>query len=180
MRKLITFIWEIAKIVIIAALIVVPIRYFLFQPFFVRGQSMNPSFESGDYLIIDEITYRFRSPQRGEVIVFKSPQDPSQRFIKRIIGLPGETIEIKDGKVIIYTKDGPQVLDESNYLPDLLTGGNIRITLAEDEYFVLGDNRPFSFDSRRFGVLSEENIIGRVIFRAWPFADAVKFEVPTY
>ncbi len=180
MKKFFTFVWEMAKIIIIAAVIVIPIRYFLFQPFFVRGQSMDPNFENGDYLIIDEITYRFKAPQRGEVIVFKSPQDPSQRFIKRIIGLPGETVEIKDGKVIIYTKDGPQVLDESNYLSDLLTAGNIRIALAEDEYFVLGDNRPFSFDSRRFGVLSEENIIGRVIFRAWPFVDATRFEAPTY
>jgi len=180
MKKFFTFVWEVAKIIIIAAVIVIPIRYFLFQPFFVRGQSMDPNFENGDYLIIDEITYRFKAPQRGEVIVFKSPQDPSQRFIKRIIGLPGETIEIKDGKVIIYTKGEPQVLDESNYLSDLLTGGNIQITLAEDEYFVLGDNRSFSFDSRRFGVLSEENIIGRVILRAWPFVDATMFEAPTY
>jgi len=180
MKKFFTFVWEVAKIVIIAAVIVIPIRYFLFQPFFVRGQSMDPNFESGDYLIVDEITYRFKAPQRGEVIVFKSPQNPSQRFIKRIIGLPGETVEVKNGKVIIYTKDGSQVLDESNYLSDLLTGGNIQITLAEDEYFVLGDNRPFSFDSRRFGVLPEENIIGRVVFRAWPFVDATRFEAPIY
>jgi len=180
MKKFLAFIWEVVKIVIIAAVIVVPIRYFLFQPFFVRGQSMDPNFENGDYLIIDEITYRFKTPQRGEVIVFKPPQNTSQRFIKRIIGLPGETIEIKDGKVIIYTKGEPQILDESNYLVDLLTSGNIQITLSEDEYFVLGDNRSFSFDSRRFGVLPEENIIGRVIFRAWPFSDAVKFEVPIY
>ncbi len=180
MRKFFTFVWEVAKIIIIAAVIVIPIRYFLFQPFFVRGQSMDPNFENGDYLIIDEITYRFKAPERGEVIVFKSPQNPSQRFIKRIIGLPGETIEIKDGEIVIY-KDGQyKVLDESNYLPDLLTGGDMQITLAEDEYFVLGDNRSFSFDSRRFGVLPEENIIGRVIFRAWPFVDAAKFEAPIY
>ena len=180
MKKFFTFVWEVAKIIIIAAVIVIPIRYFLFQPFFVRGQSMDPNFENGDYLIVDEITYRFKTPQRGEVIVFKSPQNSSQRFIKRIIGLPGETIEIRDGEIIIH-KDGQyQVLDESNYLSDLLTEGNIQITLAQDEYFVLGDNRPFSFDSRRFGVLSEENIIGRVIFRAWPFVDATKFEAPIY
>jgi len=179
-RKFFTFVWELAKIIIIASVIVIPIRYFLFQPFFVRGQSMDPNFENGDYLIIDEITYRFKAPQRGEVIVFKSPQNPSQRFIKRIIGLPGEIVEVKNGKVIIYTKSGPQVLDESNYLPDLLTGGDIEIVLAEDEYFVLGDNRPFSFDSRRFGVLPEENIIGRVVFRAWPFDDMTIFEAPIY
>lgn len=180
MKKFFTFVWEVAKIVIIAAVIVIPIRYFLFQPFFVRGQSMDPNFENGDYLIIDEISYHFRAPERGEVIVFKYPQDPSQRFIKRIVGLPGETVEIKDGKVMIYKEGQPQILNESNYLSDLYTGGDLQITLGEDEYFVLGDNRSFSFDSRRFGVLPGENIIGRVIFRAWPFVAMAKFGTPSY
>ena len=181
MRKVFTFIWELIKIAIIAAVIVVPIRYFLFQPFFVMGQSMNPNFEQGDYLIIDEITYRFREPQRGEVIVFKSPQDPSQRFIKRIIGLPGETVEIKDGKITIYKQGQTQILDESEYLlSDLTTSGDLFVNLGEKEYFVLGDNRDFSFDSRRFGSLSKDKIIGRVVFRAWPFADLSKIGVPTY
>lgn len=181
MKKFFSLIWEIAKIAVIAALIVIPIRYFLFQPFFVRGQSMSPSFENGDYLIVDEITYRFRSPQRGEVIVFKSPSSPSQRFIKRIIGLPGETVEVKDNKVIIYQDGQPRILDESGYLfVDLSTPGDIKITLEKDEYFVLGDNRSFSFDSRRFGSLPEDKIIGRVVFRAWPFAVLAKVETPSY
>ena len=180
MKKLLSFVWEVAKIVIIAAIIVIPIRYFLFQPFFVRGQSMDPNFENGDYLIIDEISFHLRAPERGEVIVFKYPQDPSQRFIKRIVGLPGETVEIKDNKVMIYKEGQLQVLNESSYLSDLSTGGDLRITLEEDEYFVLGDNRPFSFDSRRFGILPEENIIGRVVFRAWPFAAMAKFGIPSY
>ena len=88
MKNILSFLWEISKIIIIALIIVIPIRYFLFQPFIVRGASMEPSFHSGDYLIIDEISYRFRNPQRGEVIVFKYPQAPSQRYIKRVIGLP--------------------------------------------------------------------------------------------
>jgi len=181
MRKFFALIWEITKIVVIAAVIVVPIRYFLFQPFFVRGQSMNPNFENGDYLIIDEITYRFRQPKRGEVIVFKSPSNPSQRFIKRIIGLPGETAEVKDGEIMIFKDGQRQILDESDYLfSDLSTPGDIKTTLAEDEYFVLGDNRSFSFDSRRFGALPKNNIIGRVIFRAWPFVALAKIEAPTY
>ncbi len=180
MKKTFIFIWEVVKIVIIAAVIVVPIRYFLFQPFFVRGQSMNPNFENGDYLIIDEISYRFREPKRGEVIVFNPPQEPSQRFIKRIIGLPGEIVEIKGGRVAVYNTEGQKVLDESDYISDIPTEGNLRIALGRDEYFVLGDNRPFSYDSRRFGALSKENIIGRVIFRAWPFAAAAVFEAPTY
>ena len=181
MKNFLSFIWEIAKIVIVALLIVVPIRYFIFQPFFVRGHSMEPNFENGDYLIIDELSYRLREPQRGEVVVFKYPNDPSQRYIKRIIGLPEETIEIKDGKVAILSEKGSQILDELDYLSSaIFTPGNTRITLAGNEYFVLGDNRISSADSRRWGALPRENIVGRVIFRAWPFAALAKFEVPVY
>ena len=181
MRGFLFFIWEISKIVIIALLIVVPIRYFVFQPFFVRGQSMEPSFQNGDYLIIDEITYQFRNPQRGEVIVFRYPSNPSQRYIKRIVGLPGETIKIEDGKVFIYKDGMPQALDESHYLSlSLQTTGTIEIQLDNNEYFVMGDNRPFSSDSRRWGPLPEKDIIGRVFLRAWPIAALAKFEVPVY
>ena len=181
MKKVLSFIWEITKIVIIALAIVIPIRYFLFQPFFIRGQSMEPSFENGDYLIIDEISYRFREPQRGEVIVFQYPKDHSQRFIKRIIGLPGETIEIQDSRVIIHKDGNSQILDESEYLSFFSeTSGNILVTLDEDEYFVLGDNREFSFDSRKFGVLPKEEIIGRTFLKAWPFVDLGIFEIPAY
>jgi signal peptidase I len=181
MKKTLVFFWEIAKIVIIALLIVVPIRYFIFQPFFVKGQSMEPNFESGDYLIVDEISYRFRDPQQGEVVVFKYPNDPSQRYIKRIIGLPGEIVEIKNGQVIVFNQEGGQVLDESDYLSSyIFTPGNVRITLAEDEYFVLGDNRSSSADSRRWGPLSREYIVGRVLLRAWPLAALAKIEAPEY
>jgi len=181
MKKVLSFIWEITKIVIIALVIVVPIRYFLFQPFFVKGQSMEPNFENGDYLIIDEISFRFREPQRGEVIVFKYPKNPSQRYIKRIIGLPGETVEIKDGKVIIFNEKGNQVLDETGYLsPFLQTSGNIRISLNENKYFVLGDNRLSSSDSRHWGPLPRADIVGRVYLRAWPFTALAKIAIPTY
>ncbi|GAG42405.1 unnamed protein product, partial [marine sediment metagenome] len=150
-------------------------------PFFVQGVSMQPNFEDGDYLIIDETTYRFREPQRGEVIVFKYPKNPSQRYIKRIIGLPEETIEIQDGEVIISNGKEHQILDESEYISsDSATIGNIRVSLAEDEYFVLGDNRTFSSDSRRWGSLPRDNIIGRVFLRAWPLMALAKFEAPIY
>ncbi len=160
-------------------LIVVPIRTFLFQPFFVRGESMSPAFENGDYLIIDQISYRLRSPQRGEVIVFK--HSPSRRYIKRIIGLPGETVEIKDGRVVISSQKEPYALDELDYLPsDIFTRGETLISLAEDQYFVLGDNRYASADSRRWGSLTREDIIGRVFLRAWPFTAFAKIEAPAY
>ena len=181
MRKLLLFIWEISKIVIIALLIVVPIRYFIFQPFFVRGQSMEPNFYQGDYLIVDELSYQFRAPQRGEVIVFKYPQDPSQRYIKRIVGLPGETVQIQGGKVFVYQDGQAQALDELAYLAQFVsTTGDMEMTLDKNEYFVLGDNRLVSADSRRWGSLPEENIIGRVFLRVWPFAALAKIEIPNY
>lgn len=181
MRNFFSFIWEITKIVIIVLVIVLPIRYFVFQPFFVKGQSMEPNFEDGDYLIVDELSYRLREPQRGEVIVLKYPNDISQRYIKRIIGLPGETIEIENGTVVIVSQEGSMVLDESNYLStSVFTSGTIKLTLTGDEYFVLGDNRSASSDSRRWGALSEKDIIGRVLLRAWPLVALAKIEAPSY
>jgi len=180
-KKLLLYIWEVLKIVIVAMLIVVPIRYFIFQPFFVRGQSMEPNFYNGDYLIIDELSYQFRAPQRGEVVVFKYPNDTTQRYIKRIIGLSGETIEINSGKVFVYQDGVPQALDELAYLTQFTqTQGDIKIALNKDEYFVLGDNRSLSADSRSWGTLPEEDIIGRVVLRAWPFSVLAKIEIPAY
>ena len=179
-KNTLNFIWEVIKIVIIALVIVIPVRYFLFQPFLVSGQSMEPNFENGDYLIIDEISYRFHDPQRGDVIVFRYPDDPSKRFIKRVIGLPGETVEIKEGKVTII-KENTEVLDESQYLPKgLETKGDIKIYIPEKKLFVLGDNRTVSLDSRIWGLLPRQNILGRVYLRLWPFKEFAKIERPAY
>ena len=175
-----SFLSEMIKTLVLAVLVVLPIRYFLFQPFFVQGSSMYPNFEDGDYLIVDEITYRFRDPQRGEVVIFKYPKDASQLYIKRIIGLPGESIEIKDGEIIVANDSGKQTLEEG-YIPlDSKTLGNIKVNLTEGEYFVLGDNRMFSSDSRRWGTVPRENIVGKAYFRAWPFASLVLLESPIY
>lgn len=181
LKSFLEFFWEITKIVIIAFLIVIPIRYFIFQPFLVRGQSMVPTFQHGDYLIVDEISYRFREPTRGEVVVFKSPLNLTQRYIKRIIGLPGETVEIKDGQVFIYFGENPQVLDESSYLSNSMkTPGKIKISLNPGEYFVLGDNRLASSDSRRWGSLPRKNIVGRVFLRLWPLNSISIIKTPVY
>ncbi len=126
--------WEFVKIIIIALIIVLPIRYFLFQPFIVRGDSMVPNFHTGDYLIVDEISYRFKQFERGDVVVLKFPLDTSQRFIKRVIGLPGETVEVKDGRVTIIKDGASTLLDERKYLPDpLMTNREISIALGKDK-----------------------------------------------
>ena len=175
------FIWEVAKIVILAFAIVIPIRYFLFQPFVIQGSSMEPNFHEADYLIVDELSYRFRQPERGEVVVFKYPLDPSKRFIKRLIGLPGETVEIKDGQVIITTAGGQTMVLKESYIPPALKAPDMSPDkLDAGQYFVLGDNRPYSSDSQDWGDLPQKNIIGRVELRLWPLNQILRVEKPTY
>lgn len=167
------FFFDFLKVFVMAVAIIIPVRWFLFQPFVVTGDSMRPNFHDGNYLIIDELTYRFREPARGEVVVMRFPQDPSQYFIKRIVGLPGEHIVIRDGRVTIYNPAHPKgfVLAES-YLPSQnITYGNIDRLLGAGEYFVLGDNRLSSSDSRIWGSLPREDIIGRVYLRLYPVRD---------
>ena len=174
-QKYLPFALEVIKIFIIASVIVLPIRYFLFQPFIVKGDSMVPNFQSGDYLIVDEISYRFLEPERGDVIVFRYPKDTKQRFIKRIIGLPGESIQIKDGNVFI-TKDGKtNQLTEEYLLNNLKTIGEIGMNLNKDQFFVMGDNRDYSFDSRAWGVVPRSDIIGKAFLRILPLAALTKF-----
>ncbi len=177
------FIWEIVKVVVISLAIVIPIRYFLIQPFFVKGASMEPNFEDGEYIIIDEISYNLGNPRRGEVVVFRYPRDPSQYYIKRIIGLPGEKVVINDGRVMIFNQRYPQgfVLDEKKYLYSVRsTPGEVNMVLGDNEYFVLGDNRTGSSDSRIFGPVPAKNIIGHAWIRAWPFNRMTKFDIPTF
>lgn len=167
------FLWETFKIVLISLLIVVPIRYFVIQPFYVQGASMEPNFTDGEYLVIDELSYRFREPHRGEVVVFRFPENPQQFYIKRLVGLPGEGVSIHEDKIVIVNRENPNgfVLDESLYLSDFsFTSGELTIQLGSDEYFVLGDNRSASSDSRSWGSVQRHLIVGRVWVRAYPFS----------
>ena len=177
------FILEILKIAVISLAIIVPVRYFLIQPFFVRGDSMEPNFSDREYLIIDEISYRFKEPERGEIIVFKYPKDPDQYYIKRIMGLPGERIFIEDGELKVYNQEYPEgmEIDESTYLPlSPPTPGDVDIILGENEYFMMGDNRRASSDSRSWGPVNEKDFIGRTWLRLWPMNKAMAFELPDY
>ena len=133
-------------------------------------------------MIIDELTYRFRAPERGEICVFRYPNDPSQFFIKRVIGLPGETVTVSGGHVTVTTIAGKtETLDESGYLAaSVVTSGEKTVTLGVDEYFVLGDNRSNSLDSRIFGIVPKANIVGRVMLRGWPVNRLTWFETPKF
>jgi signal peptidase I len=179
MKKFLIFIWELTKIVAISLAIILPVRYYLIQPFYVKGASMEPNFHDHEYLIIDEISYRINTPERGQVIVFRYPLNPQEYFIKRVIALPGEEVLIKDGQVIIFNTEYPQgfTLDEA-YLPsDLTTNNNNeeKTLVGPDQYFVLGDNRNASKDSRSFGPINKSFITGKVLFRGWPLSRVTVF-----
>jgi len=183
-KNTLLFIFELTKIIIISLIIIIPIRYFLIQPFYVKGASMEPNFHNNEYLIVDEISYRFNKPRRGDIVVFRYPKNPQEYFIKRLIGLPGETIEIKDESVIIFNKDYPNgiKLKETYLEPNIKTYGfnKEKVILGEKEFFFLGDNRTASKDSRTFGPVNKDLIIGKVLLRGWPFNKLKLFKIQEY
>ncbi|HPS28213.1 MAG TPA: signal peptidase I [Candidatus Paceibacterota bacterium] len=232
-RNLRAFFLETAEVVLIALAIVLPVRYFIIQPFIVYGQSMEPSFFDKDYLVVDELSFRLRSIKRGEVIIFEAPAEltanantankeinvkgllslsfvnvsrvertkfvdfyhkagylvsakvytaSSTFFIKRVIGLPGEKVTIQNGTVKIYNAERPEgfILNEP-YLSNLVkTTSDINVTLPPQQYFVMGDNRMNSYDSRSWGSLNGKAILGRVWLRVWPLSHAAAFGTNPY
>jgi signal peptidase I len=175
LRSVGAFIWDLIKILIIALVIIVPFRMFVAEPFVVSGSSMVPNFHNNDYLIVNKLPYDTGAPQRGDVVVLLYPKDTTQYFIKRIIGLPGESISFTpNGQVEIYNQQHPNgwVLNEP-YLPQgTETYGSLqKIQLGSDEYYVLGDNRTASSDSRVWGILPKNDIVGKVWLRIFPFGN---------
>lgn len=167
------FLREIAKAMLIILVIVLPVRMYIMSPFVVSGESMSPTFESSDYLIIDKLSYHFTDPSRGDVIVFRFPGDPSIFFIKRVIGLPGETVEIKNGAVTIINETSPKGIEILEpYIQFPKDDDTMSVTLAPHEYFVMGDNRYASSDSRVWGTLDDSFISGKVMTRLLPVAHA--------
>lgn len=164
---------EILSLSLIALIVVFPIRFFIAQPFIVSGSSMDPTFHDGQYLIVDQLTYHFEAPQRSDVIVFKYPKDPSKYFIKRVIGVPGDTLTIDGDVVTIKNAQNEQgfVLQEP-YVRHMQPNSSVTETLGAHEYFVMGDNRDASSDSRVWGVLRDDLIVGRTFVRLFPIADA--------
>ena len=164
--------WDFIRFAFLAALVVLPVRFFIAQPFVVSGASMVPTFDSGDYLIIDEVSYRFEPPKRGEVVVFRFPLEQKKFLIKRVAGLPGETIEIRGDTVTVTNAAHPNgFVWTQGVFASSGRRAEQKVTLAGDEYFVLGDNRDQSADSRLWGPLKRELIVGRPLVRLFPFGD---------
>lgn len=185
-NEIFEFVWETAKVVILSLVIILPVRYYLIQPFFVKGSSMVPNFHDKEYILVDKWTYRLGRPDRGDVIVFKYPGNPKEYFIKRIVGLPGETVLVPgDNTVKVFNDRYPNgfTLNEKGYLPDanhtFCTGNfpfcGTRVTLQPDEYFVMGDNREHSSDSRFFGPVDRAEFFSGIAWlRLWPL-DRISF-----
>jgi signal peptidase I len=167
-RKERSLMTELLQFALLVAFIIIPFRLFVAQPFVVNGSSMDPTFKNGEYLVVDQLSHRFSNIDRGEVIIFKYPENPKKYFIKRVIGLPGETINVSEDKVTVKNDEHPSgfVLDEPYVV--FTTSDNVSYTLRDDEYYVMGDNRAASFDSREWQALPEALIIGRPIVRLLP------------
>jgi signal peptidase I len=167
---------EMLRTVLFVFILASLLRFFIVQPYIVEGSSMVPRFTNNDYLVVDKISYRFGEPQRGDIIVFRYPAQPAINYVKRIIALPGERIKIERNQVTIYNKENPEgfVLNEKLYLADnvqtVITGSSAgrELMVPEGQYYVMGDNRPASSDSREWGNLERKNIIGRVFLQAFP------------
>ncbi len=161
---------ELIKFAFIAALIVIPIRTFIAQPFIVSGNSMVPTFHDQEYLIVDELSYHLRDPHRGEVVVFKYPNDTTKYFIKRVVGIPGETLKFKDSGITIINKEHPEGFSLDQSYIENKSKDTFEITLKDNQYFVMGDNRIASSDSRAWGPLDRDYMVGRALIRVLPIS----------
>jgi len=159
--------WNTIKTFNMILIVGLALRFFVIQPFIVQGPSMNNNFQDGETILVDKITFNFRQPIRGEVVIFKAPNNPQDDYIKRVIGLPGDTVKIEKGKVYVNNK----LIDESFLSESGKTPNDSEIltrVIGTNEYFVLGDNRPDSSDSREWGTVPKANLIGRAIIAIWP------------
>lgn len=160
-------VYELGRGLIIVILILILVNFFVATIHVVQGESMEPNFSTGEIIVTNKLSYLISQPTRGDAVVLKFPGDPDkQKYIKRIIGLPGETLEIKDGKVYINDK----LLIESYISNDIYTWPDLKITIPKDEYFVIGDNRPNSNDSRFWGTVRTNDLIGKGVFTLIPLS----------
>jgi len=168
-------IFETVKVIIISLAIILPVRTFLIEPFYVKGTSMEPNYHSYDYLLINKLKYRISSPQRGDIVVAKFSDDKPY-VIKRVVGLPEDTVEIKDKKIHITEKNGNSFDLQENYL-DLENIKNETLTfkIPTDNYLILGDNRKVSLDGRQQGPLAKDHIKGKVMAKVFNFEPIINF-----
>ena len=181
-KKFGSFFLELLQVVVFAISIFLFVYLLILQPHKIKGASMEPNFHDGEYLLTDKVSYRIGEPERGDVIVFKAPPLYKDEFIKRIIGLPGEEIKVEQNKVFVNGRelDETYLADGSRTEPNKFASEGKTLRVPNDAYFVLGDNREHSLDSRSLGFISKENITGRAWFVYWPISDAGNISNPNY
>lgn len=173
LRNIWLFFLDFLETIVVSLAIFAVVYIFLFQPHQVDGRSMEPNFHNGEYILTDKLSYRLHPPKRGDVVVFHSPQDERSDFIKRIIGVPGDTILLRGGHVYLNgTKlEEKYVNDPGQVLPGRYIREGDTISVAPGQYIVMGDNRLHSSDSREWGPVTFGGIVGRAFFRYWPIPD---------
>lgn len=187
LKSLSSFFLDMIETIVIGLSIFLVVYLFFMQPHQVNGQSMVPNFQSGEYVLTDKVSYKLGDPQQGDVVVFHAPEaahcpeGTGCDFIKRVLGVPGDTIEVKENAIWVNGEqlDEPYIPDDFEILPGMFTKDRV-VTLQEDEYFVSGDNRPYSSDSRAWGPISKNDIVGKAFFRYWPLSVMGTIETYSY
>jgi len=181
-KRAIAAIFDFLQSVVVVMAVMVMIYLFIMSPQEISGQSMDPNFHNGEYILTNKIEYKIGDPKRGDIVIFKSPRNKEIDYIKRVIGLPGETIRLSNSTFFINGKK----LDEPYLAPTVYTFGgsylaeNTDIVVPPGKYFVSGDNRPHSSDSREFGPIAKEDFIGKALLRYWPFSRLGLITRPDY
>ena len=173
LKSFLSIVWEFIKAVFLLLVLFLILRYLLLQPFLIDGSSMEPNFHDKEYLLIEKASYHITAPKRGDVVIFRPPNNLESFYIKRIVGIPEDRVIIKDGRITILNSKHPNgaIMIES-YLPkEQKTEKNLDILLNQGQFFVLGDNRNNSSDSREFGPVPRDNISGRAFFVVVPFSN---------
>ncbi len=181
--SILSFFWDLIKTALVVAIIAIVIRLFLIEPFIVQGSSMEPNYHNYDYLLIEKISDNFKNHyQRGSVVVFHPPNQPDQNYIKRVVGLPGEEVFIRDNQIVVQNENNPKgfILEENYLEKDEKTEGSISVKLNSDQYYLLGDNRDNSKDSRSFGPVGEDTIIGKAWIKAISKTGTEIIDLPNY
>jgi signal peptidase I len=171
LKAVIEFVMEILETIVFVGSLFIVVYLFIVQQNQIKGISMEHTFQEGNYIFTSKVTYKMRSPHRGDVVVFHAPRNHDLEYIKRVIGLPGDTVLIENERVFVNGRElnEPYIADKTNLQFGWFAQEGVPISVPADHYFVMGDNRPRSSDSREFGPISYESMVGQVFYRYFPF-----------
>lgn len=180
LKALVVFLMEIMETIVFVGSLFIVVYLFIMQPNQIKGASMEPTFTNGNYIFTSKVTYKMRQPKQGDIVVFHSIRNPDIEYIKRIIALPGDTVLIQNQEVFVNGTQliEPYISEKTTLIPGSYVQENVALTIPEGHYFVMGDNRPRSSDSREFGPITLDSIVGQVFFRYFPVDKMGNIENP--